>query len=171
MQLDALLSSLQLHCRDPHLFEIHVLFACSTARHSAQSPELASSYPQVAFIAETDFQAQVSDVLNHSEKILFLVDDSLFVRSFSTQQLAELLDGHGEAAGASLRLGRNTAYCYPLEQFQPIPLLESLGNGFLYYDWSQAGRRLWLPAGTCPAPATARRISCGFSAAAASRPQ
>jgi len=138
MQLDALLSSLQLHCFDPQVLRTQILFACSTSRHSAQYRELAAAYPQVSFTAETDFKAQVLSVLNHPEKILFLVDDSLFVRNFSAQQLVELLDRHGEAAGVSLRLGQNTAYCYPLARFQVIPRFENLNNGFLGYDWSLA---------------------------------
>jgi hypothetical protein len=138
MQLEALLSSLQLHCRDPQALRTQVIFTCSTDRHSAQYRELAASYRQVAFITETDFQVQVLEALNQSEKILFLVDDSLFVRPFSARQLAELLDSHSEASGVSLRLGRNTVYCYPLERFQAIPLFETLNNGFLSYDWSLA---------------------------------
>jgi hypothetical protein len=138
MQLDALLSSLQLHCRDPQFLQFRVLYTCTTDRHCAQYRELASSYRQVSFIAETDFKSQVLEVLNHSAKILFLVDDSLFVRDFSAQQLSELLDRFGEAAGVSLRLGRNTTYCYPLERFQALPLFKNLGNGFLGFAWPLA---------------------------------
>ncbi|MDR3590930.1 MAG: methyltransferase domain-containing protein [Negativicutes bacterium] len=138
MQLDALLSSLLLHCREPQCLRVQVLFACSADRHRAQYRELASQYPQVSFLAETDFQAQVQEVLHQTEKILFLVDDSIFVRPFSARQLRELLDNQTQAAGVSLRLGRNTTYCYPLERFQPLPRFEDLGDGFLRYAWQQA---------------------------------
>jgi hypothetical protein len=136
MQLDALLTSLYLHCHDRQLLRpIHVLFTCTNGRHQAQYRELASAYDQVLFIAERNFTAQVLEILRSTAKILFLVDDSLFIRGFSLQQLGDLLEEYPDTAGVSLRLGTNTDYCYPLQVSQSLPLFQNERNGFLLYDW------------------------------------
>lgn len=67
--------------------------------------------------------------------VLFLVDDNLFVRDFSLQSVLRTLTENSDAIGFSLRLGRNTTYCYSKEQPQPTPpFLESASN-FLKFNW------------------------------------
>lgn len=138
MQLEALLASLFLHCRDGASLWPIVLYTCSGNGFSRQYQEVAETYPQVLFLAEKDFAAQVTVILRAFPHILFLVDDTLFVRDFSVGQLIGLLASHPGAAGVSLRLGRNAGYCYPLGRPQALPPFRDLGNGFLSYDWPVA---------------------------------
>ncbi|MBP2655277.1 MAG: glycosyltransferase involved in cell wall biosis-like protein [Firmicutes bacterium] len=138
LQLEGLLSSLLLHCRDVDDIEVIVIFTCSDNDNNRQYQEVKASYRTVAFLEETDFCAQVKEILRRSSDIIFLVDDTLFVGDFSTGQLKKLLESYPQAVGVSLRLGQNTVYCYPLNCRQPLPDLITLGDGFFIYEWPVA---------------------------------
>jgi hypothetical protein len=67
--------------------------------------------------------------------VLFLVDDNLFVRRFRLREIQELLSAHADALGLSLRLGRNTTYCYPRNHAQKLPDFGHVGSA-LKYAWT-----------------------------------
>ncbi len=79
------------------------------------------------------------------ETILFLVDDNLFVRDFSLAGIAEALEMNPQALGFSLRLGRNTAYCYPLDKPQMLPEFERAVGNVLKYRWVDAEHDFGYP--------------------------
>src|SRR5690242_10139059 len=80
MQLEAGLASLFLHCKDPHLLDLKVLYTTSSRRQERLYDNLASAYPPVEFIPEKDFRGQVLGLLGFPyEAVLFLVDDNLFI--------------------------------------------------------------------------------------------
>jgi len=70
--------------------------------------------------------------------ILFLVDDNLFVRDFSLGNVARTLKSNSDALGVSLRLGKNTTYCYAHDHAQRPPVFSSQPGGLLKYDWTAA---------------------------------
>jgi hypothetical protein len=70
--------------------------------------------------------------------MLFLVDDTLFVRPFSLRLAADALDRNQDALGFSFRLGSNTVNSYVLRRSQGVPPLEHLPNGVRRYRWTDA---------------------------------
>lgn len=70
--------------------------------------------------------------------VLFLVDDNIFCRPFSIVSAAKVLDVRPQAIGFSLRLGRNTTYCYPLDSRQHVPQFASVSDGVFTFDWTTA---------------------------------
>jgi len=70
--------------------------------------------------------------------ILFLVDDTIFVRHFSLDGGRAALQRYPDALGLSLRLGRNTDHCYVLRRQQLLPEFAEAGNGMLRYKWAEA---------------------------------
>jgi hypothetical protein len=70
--------------------------------------------------------------------LLFLVDDSIFVRDFSLHEICEALDGHPEALGFTFHLGRNVTSCYSHGKPQSLPRFVQLEGGVLEFDWSSA---------------------------------
>jgi hypothetical protein len=70
--------------------------------------------------------------------VLFLVDDSIFCRPFSIASATRALDARPRAIGFSLRLGRNTTYCYSLDSQQLVPQLADIGHGVFAFDWTSA---------------------------------
>jgi hypothetical protein len=75
---------------------------------------------------------------NQLRYVLFLVDDTLFVRDFSLAEALAILDRHPKAIGFSLRLGRNTTYCYTRDRDQALPDFTHLNDGVLMFDWQRA---------------------------------
>jgi hypothetical protein len=70
--------------------------------------------------------------------VLFLVDDTLFVRDFSLADPINALEGYPQALGFSLRLGRNTTCCYTRDCSQSLPEFTPLSRGVLTYAWQRA---------------------------------
>jgi hypothetical protein len=72
------------------------------------------------------------------EFVLFLVDDSLFVRRFSLRQATQALSSRPRAIGFSLRLGRNTTSSYALDSPQTLPNFARMEDAILAFDWTAA---------------------------------
>ena len=138
MQLDAVLRSLKLHCRDPYRAQWVVIYKASDRQHASQYQALAHAHPDVVFEAETDFRARVLALVGRARLVALLVDDNLFIRAFSWDDAVEGLRRHADALGVSLRLGLNTQYCYSLDQPQPLPPLLPGTTALLKYRWTDA---------------------------------
>ena len=136
LQLRATLESFLLHCQDAEGIRLHVLFKCSSPVHARQYETLKRTYPEIVFLEQTDFRSQTLEIVKGGAYILFLVDDNIFVRDFSIKDAVEAVTAEDQAIGFSLRLGRNTTYCYPLDRSQHLPDFSTLASGMLRYEWS-----------------------------------
>jgi glycosyltransferase involved in cell wall biosynthesis len=145
MQLQAGIESFLLHCRDAGALSLSVLYKASDATHQRQYAVLASRFPQVRFIPETDFRSQVLQLLNTCRHILFLVDDNLFVREFRLDAILESLRQNGEALGFSLRLGRNILRCYMRDVPPAQPGFLPASSGVVKFSWSGAPHDFGYP--------------------------
>ena len=138
LQLDATINSLLRHCRDLHSAAVKVLYTTSTQAHEERYRSLVSHYSDcsfISFIREIDFRSQILSFLAESPFILFLVDDSLCVDSFHLADAVILLNAQYDALGLSLRLGKNSTHCYPINAPQRLPLFEAVGQGVHRFDW------------------------------------
>jgi hypothetical protein len=70
--------------------------------------------------------------------VLLLVDDNVFCRPFSIASATRALDARPRAIGFSLRLGRNTTYCYALDTPQRVPELAAIDEHVVAFDWTGA---------------------------------
>ena len=77
--------------------------------------------------------------------VLFLVDDNVFVRPFSLAEALDALAARPRALGFSLRLGRNTTYCYSHDAPQRVPGLAPVAPGLAAYDWTTAEHDFGYP--------------------------
>jgi hypothetical protein len=77
--------------------------------------------------------------------ILFLVDDNIFVRDFSLGDAILVLQTTPDALGVSLRLGKNTTYCYAHDRAQKLPEFTPQPAGLLKYDWTTADNDFGYP--------------------------
>jgi len=137
MQLRAALDSMFLHCSDLKQADLFVLYRTSSKRHYEQYRQLKEIFPQVLFVEEHDFKNQVLSIVKSYEYILFLVDDTLFVRSFNFADIISSLAGEKRVLGFSLRLGTNTNYCYSRNCNQKLPDFEEIRTGILKYSWPE----------------------------------
>ena len=138
MQLDCTLGSLALHCMDGANLDLHVLYTTSDSTHQRQYEELKKAYPAVTFVRERSFKEDLLSLLAGRSKVLFLVDDNIFVDDFEVADAVRGLDENPDALGFSLRLGKNTAYCYMVNKTQELPPFEVAGQKVLRFDWTAA---------------------------------
>ena len=141
LQLDATLRSFLLHCGDAQTTNVRVLYTTTDPMHHQQYEELIHEYKKysfIRFVREQDFRSNVLTILAPFKYVLFLVDDNLFVRNFSLRNIFSLLDTHTDAVACSLRLGRNTNFCYMFDSAQELPSFTPLHSGLLKYRWPDA---------------------------------
>ena len=138
LQVQATLESFFLHCRDAGQAEVYVLYKTSDSLHAAQYDRLRSRFPEVCFVKEQAFRHQVLAILRACDHVLFSVDDTLFVGDFRLTEAVQALNADDRALGVSLRLGRNTTYCYSRNCPQWQPPFMGLGQSILKYDWTGA---------------------------------
>jgi hypothetical protein len=192
MQLDTVLRSFFLHCRDgEENAVICVIYKASNERHAQQYKELFRFYPQVQFSKQQNFYKDLlhninpyqsgspksflfnvligissigfpigsflDDIMRHFADrprikllrmllprtepitgVLFLVDDNIFVRNFYLVEIMSALQQNPQAIGFSLRLGRNTQYCYSLRRQQSLPEFKLVSHNILKYNWTRA---------------------------------
>src|SRR5271165_871089 len=125
MQLDALIWSYLLHVNNDDT-EKHILYKTSTPQHARQYAHLEKQYPGWNFVKEGLFKQSLLGI-KMRDTVMWLVDDTVFLREFNVQECClELSDSH--IAGVSLRLGRNCTYCYPSSKEQSIPNMAQVGR-------------------------------------------
>ena len=127
MQLDACLRTFALNCADDGSCQKRVIFKCTDSRHAVQYETLRKEHPDVEFIAETDFHQDLQSALSGFNYVLFMVDDNLCVRRFRLGEIVSTLESDSSAIGFSLRLGRNTTFCYSYKDApQEMPAAEEI---------------------------------------------
>jgi len=145
LQLDATLRSLLWSSYDAASLRVQVLYRASDARMEALYRRLAGEHPGIELVPEEGFQRTLARMLEGVEHVLFAVDDCLFVRRWNAAECCALLDRTPAAIGVSLRLGRNTTYCYPLDRTQPLPTFLPLQPGIVTFDWTSAADDFGYP--------------------------
>lgn len=138
MQLDAALQSFLLHCKDSQAIDLKVIYKASSTSHERSYQQLMGDYGSVEFVKETNFKSDILMSLKPYQYILFAVDDNIFIRDFSVVDIVKSLENNDDALGFSLRLGKNTAYCYPLDTVQKVPNYISIDSRTIKYNWTQA---------------------------------
>ncbi len=144
LQVDATVRSLLATCTDPDRLAVQVLYLASTERSRARYERLAGDLSSVSFVPEQGFRDSLLRLLPGDGLVAFVVDDALFVRSWSVASVAESLERRPDAIGFSLRLGRNTVYCYMLDAPQRPPAFEESGDA-LAFRWPGAEHDFGYP--------------------------
>ncbi len=145
LQLEATLRSFFLCCKDSENTTIRVLYTTSTESMESLYNHVAKEYPQVELVRESHFRNNLQALASGSDFILFMVDDALFVQSFSVSSLCHSLEHHPDALGFSLRLGTNIQHCYPVDQPQNHPDFEQAEPEVLRYNWPMAKHDFGYP--------------------------
>ncbi len=130
MQLDAFVRSVESF--RPYVGPITVIYTSST-QALAKGYEAIPSRSNVNFVSQSDFATNVFEAIDEDEAYtVFHTDDDVFFRS---PPLAPC-PPEGFAA-FSLRLGKNTTYCYPLDRPQPLPPFAAQGP-LIAWNWTRA---------------------------------
>jgi hypothetical protein len=136
LQLDGTLRSFDRYARNTRGWERLVLYADSTPRHAGQYLRLARELPAWRFVRERSFQEEVLRVVDGKDLVLWVVDDTLFVRTFDLAALSAHLLAQPTVAGVSLRLGSNTTHSHGAKAL--LPPMERLDEDARKYEWRSA---------------------------------
>ena len=136
LQLDGTLRSFFLHCQDPDDIVLKVLYTTSDAEQEEAYRQMAQDYPGVVFVREKSFKQELLSQLQGFDHVLFVVDDTIFVRDFHLGECVRRLAEFPDAIGFSLRLGENTTYCYPLDRSQRLPDFQAVDANAVVFDWT-----------------------------------
>jgi len=137
MQLDLVLTTNQKNCLEWENQEEVVLYKTSNQRFEDAYSKVMADHPSVRFLKETNFKKDLVKLLKDKEFVLFVVDDTIFLKKYSLDTAALLLDTIKNALGYSLRLGKNTDYCYPMRRPNFIPPLQVYSQNICQYDWTK----------------------------------
>ena len=135
LQLDGLLRSLSANMKGVNTC---VLYHYEEEYISAIE-ELKRTHPNVEFIKQTDFCAQVKTFVNNSaEHCMFLVDDIVFKEDVDVTMIKNVMDNNINIMTFSLRLGLHLDTCYPLSSKQPIPQGTVYPPGIFAWEWKNS---------------------------------
>jgi len=116
---------------------IVVLYKTTSKQHLNQYIQIQRMFPCVSFRSEREVSADFLNVVMNSEFIMFLCDDTIFVRKFRFLDMITTLKENLDCIGFSLRLGRNISYCYPYATtYKETPNFVELTNELLKFDWT-----------------------------------
>ena len=135
-QLDACLRSLSTYAPD---VTVSVVLRATSEPFRLGYARCATDHPAVTFVPETDFGRQVVELLErqHAPLACFLTDDDLVTQPVRMDVIESALrDAH--VLAFSLRLGRNTTYCYSMARPQAPPAFQPCDHGHLTWSWPGA---------------------------------
>ena len=137
LQLDATIQSLYRRCVDTEKLKVAVLYTTSSDIFEKQYLELIEEYPDIKFVKENDFKQNLINIIITSFQgyVMFVVDDTIFVKDFSVKEIIESLENNLDSIGVSLRLGANNTYCYMSSKDQKLPGFEVVQDK-LKFVWS-----------------------------------
>ncbi len=168
LQLQATLASFALHCQEAASTPIAVLYCASSDAFAAGYAQLRDAFLGrlvITWVEERAFKQDLvgqlrggsspsrrqrllrrllwplrrgSSPLSH-EHLLFLVDDNIFVRPFSLTAVCRALQEETGTIGFSLRVGRNTTWCYSMDCAQPLPEFRPASHGLRFRWVGQVG--------------------------------
>lgn len=139
MQLDLTLRSNSFHNWDLEYFQKEVvLYKATDPVYESGYAKLKDENKHVIFFKEEDFKADLLNIIGNYNYVVFVVDDTIFVRDYSSLVLCRHIESLPSVLGASLRLGKNTEYCYPLDREQRVPPIENVFEDVYEYDWTRA---------------------------------
>jgi hypothetical protein len=159
LQLQATLESFLLQCEEAASTRVSIIYKASTdsfERAYARLRQQIKGSLDIEWVKEGNFRRDLLRQLIGTEEfphivrlfrwgqsvrkqssfsyIAFLVDDCIFVHPFSLDSIVRALAENPRSIGFSLRLGKNTDYCYASNCRQQVPGFSKIG-GAMRFSW------------------------------------
>ena len=138
LQLDILIKSLYNCLDDFSELDIKILYKTTSDRHKKSYETLQSEWPDIQYIEETNFKNDLLNAIDGYEYILFLVDDTIICNRFNLDEIIKILDKYNDIFGFSLRIGKNTDYCFSCNSYQNVPMTREITKDISKYYWTFA---------------------------------
>lgn len=138
IQLKALLESYFIKAINPA--PLFVLYTITDVSHKKSYEELIQLYSKfpVKFVEQNDFRTDLLEIINSitTNGLFFLTDDGIFIREFDFSDFSGINPLRNII---SLRHGIDLDYCYNLDHYQPVPILEAYNNVLFTWQWDKNG--------------------------------
>lgn len=139
LQLDLTLKSNHHNCEESNYDEF-VIYKSGDEKFEKAYSKLKSRHQFVRFIKETNFKQDLLFCLQNKKYVVFVVDDCIFTNNYSLVKICGLMEQFQNVLGFSLRLGKNTKVCYPINQKNQMPVfIPAFGDNTIMFDWTVAG--------------------------------
>lgn len=134
-QLDALLRSIEKHCKIPHTVNITYRYTEDQYREGYEIVKKA--HPNVRFKLRGDLKEDFQHFFDTTSNpyVGFTVDDIIWKHDFDEAFALEMMDQEN-ALCLCLRLGSHTNHCYPVNQYSGVPRLIPVKDNLYKYDWT-----------------------------------
>ena len=125
-QLNACIQSFLINCEEADSAELKVIYKATNNEYNEGYEKLKTKFSnqEIDWIKEQDFRKQLTDTVLASKNpfMMFLVDDIIFVDSFSfSDQNFSLLNTNNMLLAISLRLHKGANHCYATDTPQEVP--------------------------------------------------
>lgn len=136
-QLDALLRSIEKHCKIPHT--VGIIYKATESFYEEGYEIVKRNHPTVRFHKDTTLKEDLQFFFDTTSNpyLAFTVDDIIWKHDFDESFAFELLDQE-DALCLNLRMGSHTNHCYPVNQHSGVPNLIKVRDNLYKFDW-QAG--------------------------------
>jgi len=156
MQLHATLSSFAARCTDATDARVSVIFKASAPAYLEAYGLLRAELEErlkIEWIQEDDFKKDLLKVASIESRgnwmsfllgrsnsspndyLLFMVDDNIVIGDFRLADVGRAMEKRPKALAFSLRVGKNTTYCYPNRCRQSLPSFEAVSDNMLCFSW------------------------------------
>lgn len=138
LQLDLLLKSIEKNAKD--VFNLNVLYTFSDDKFNEGYNIIIDKHPNVNFIQEQDdFKSQTLEIIQNSNQdfFAFLTDDSLFFSEIDENEIVNSFKEDKNNLCFSLRLGKNTTFCYVVNSDNKLYGEENIGEKSMKWDWQK----------------------------------
>ena len=133
LQLDCALKSFFKNCANVDQTDVLVYYATSDDRHELSYKQLSKDF-DIPFIKEINIKEDIISKINDYKYFFISVDDNVFHKPFDIKKIIECLKDDA-VLGFTLRLGKNTTYCYPIDSQQILPKFTNIKDNILSFDW------------------------------------
>lgn len=115
--------------------DVYVLCKATNDRHYKAYQKLQLEFTKIFIIYEANFKTDLLRLIEGYENVLFVVDDNVFVKDFNINEIITSIQSD-QVFGFSLRLGKNTTYCYSHDSNQKVPeMFAGKIPGIYGYEW------------------------------------
>lgn len=141
VQLDLAIRSNRLHCAEWQTTDEFVIFKADSKTLIDAYQKVSDENPGILFLKQArtpeSFEFLLRMVLQKYKYVEFVVDDCIFTHDYSINNICGALKYAKQFLGFSLRLGKNTKYCYSLSGENHMPLMSLNGYNFEVFNWKQ----------------------------------
>ncbi len=140
LQLDLCLKTAKKQCEDWEKLKKTIIYKASTPRYSKAYLRLKKEHPDIEFIKEKDFKTDLLCAIENYRYIFFCVDDTVFTNKFNVEEASIVLDSPQlELLGFSLRLGKNTEWCFSHGLYNYMPTFIGITPNISKANWTLTG--------------------------------